>query len=124
MVLKLELKAGERLHLGGCVVVNQGGRAHLLIEGDAPVLREKDLVRPGRSDSLAKQLYLAVQSMYLSKQPERHQTDYARLAREILNRAPERRERMEAIGGLISAGRLYPAMRAARRLAEEGGEAF
>lgn len=122
MALKLELKAGERLRLGDCVVVNQGGRACLLIEGDAPVLRERDVAVPGRSDSPAKRLYLAMQSMYLSGRRGRPGGDVARLASEVLARAPEQREQLQAIEELVAAGRFYPAMRAARRLVEAGGE--
>lgn len=124
MALKLELKAGERLRLGDCVVVNQGGRARLLIEGDAPVLRERDLAVPGSADSAAKRLYLAVQSMYLSGRPGRFRSDYLEIAREILGKAPDRRQSLDAIGDLVEAGRFYPAMRAARRLVEESGEPF
>jgi flagellar protein FlbT len=119
MALKLELKAGERLLLGDCVVVNEGGRTRLSIEGNAPVLREKDLVVPGKADSAAKRLCLALQCMYLSKRPERFLADYARVSREIVIGFPQRRGRIEAIDGLVAAGRLYKAMRAAQLLVQE-----
>ncbi|MCX5516030.1 flagellar biosynthesis repressor FlbT [Kaistia algarum] len=121
MALKLELKAGERLHLGDCVVVNEGGRARLLIEGDWPVLRGKDVLEPERADSEAKRLYLAVQSMYLTRRPGRFIADYARLSREIVSRVPERRAQVEVVDGLVASGRFYLAMRAAQRLIDEEG---
>ena len=46
MALKVELKPGERIILGECVVTNGDQRTRLLIEGDAPILREKDILTP------------------------------------------------------------------------------
>ena len=47
MGLKVELKAGERFILGDCLVTNGNQRTRLLIEGDAPILREKDIMTAG-----------------------------------------------------------------------------
>ena len=116
MALKLELKAGERLLVGDTVVVNEGGRARLSIEGDAPVLREKDLLAPEAAHSAGERLYLAVQSMYLSRRPERFLADYAGLSRAIVAARPDLRGRVEAIDALVAAGSLYKAMRAAQIL--------
>ncbi len=44
MALKVELKPGERIILGDCVVTNADQRTRLLIEGEAPILREKDIM--------------------------------------------------------------------------------
>ena len=46
MALKIELKPGERIILGDCVVTNADQRTRLVIEGDAPILREKDIMTP------------------------------------------------------------------------------
>ena len=42
MGLKVELKAGERFILGDCLVTNGDQRTRLLIEGNTPILREKE----------------------------------------------------------------------------------
>ena len=46
MALKVELKPGERIILGECVITNADQRARLLIEGQVPILREKDILTP------------------------------------------------------------------------------
>ena len=46
MALKVELKPGERIIIGDCVVTNADQRTRLVIEGEAPILREKDILTP------------------------------------------------------------------------------
>ena len=67
MGLKIELKPGERVILGDCVITNSDQRTRLLVEGTAPILREKDIMTATRADTPAKRIYLAVQLMYTSK---------------------------------------------------------
>ena len=67
MALKVELKPGEKIILGDCVVTNHDQRTRLLIEGQVPILREKDILTPQRADTPAKRIYLAVQLMYTSQ---------------------------------------------------------
>lgn len=122
MPLKLELKAGERVLLGDFVVVNEGGRTRLCIEGDAPVLRERDLLMPEAASSLAERLYLAIQSMYLSRDTARYLADYQRLAREIAGGEPATRPFLDAIDHSVAAGHLYKAMRVAQRLIRRDGQ--
>ena len=61
MGLKVELKPGERFILGECLVTNGDQRTRLLIEGQAPILREKDIMTPAQADTPAKRIYLCVQ---------------------------------------------------------------
>src|SRR5215470_15883255 len=49
MSLKVELKPGERIIIGDCVVTNTDQRTRLLIEGDTPVLRQKDILTSDRA---------------------------------------------------------------------------
>ena len=48
MALKVELKPGERIILGDCVVTNADQRTRLLVEGGAPILRQKDILTPSK----------------------------------------------------------------------------
>jgi flagellar protein FlbT len=66
MGLKVELKPGEQLIIGECVVTNGDQRTRLLVEGQAPILREKDIMTPDQADTPAKRIYLTVQFMYTS----------------------------------------------------------
>ncbi len=46
MALKVELKPRERIIIGDCVITNDDQRTRLLIDGHAPILREKDIMTP------------------------------------------------------------------------------
>ena len=65
MSLKVELKPGEKLLIGNCVVTNGDQRAWLFIDGKAPILREKDILRAETANTPARRIYLAVQLMYI-----------------------------------------------------------
>lgn len=114
--LKLELKPGERLILGGCVVTNDGRRTRLAIEGATPVLREKDIMTARQANSPAKRLYLAVQRMYTSKPMARNHAVYRALIREIAEAAPGARPFIDSINNRILTGELYEALKEARKL--------
>ncbi len=84
MALKVELKPGERIILGECVITNADQRTRLVIEGQMPILREKDILTPELADTPAKRIYLAVQLMYTSRDPRSHHEVYFALVRDIL----------------------------------------
>jgi flagellar protein FlbT len=116
VTLKIELKPNERVILGDCVVTNHGPRTRLAIEGIVPILREKDIMTPARADSLAKRIYLAVQLIYTSKEPEQHRAAYFRLVREMLQSAPSARPFIDSITNRILTGDLYKALKETRKL--------
>ena len=90
MALKVELKPGEKIILGECVVTNHDQRTRLLIEGQVPILREKDILTPQRADTPAKRIYLAVQLMYTSTDPRRITRSISRWCAICLQRRPAR----------------------------------
>lgn len=114
--LKIELKPGERLILGGCVVTNDGRRTRLAIEGAMPVLREKDIMTARQANSPAKRLYLAVQRMYTSKRTPENYADYRALIRGIAASAPCAKALIDSINNLILTGELYEALKETRKL--------
>lgn len=116
MTLKIELKPGERIILGDCVVTNGGQRAHLSIEGKVPILREKDILRPGDASSPAKRIYYAVQLIYTSKRPEDHHALYVKLVQRILKAAPSMRPYIDSINNRILTGETYKALKETRKL--------
>jgi flagellar protein FlbT len=116
VALKIELKPNERVILGDCIVTNTNQRTRLVIQGTVPILREKDIMTPGRADSLAKRLYLVVQCMYTSKRPQEHDATYFRLVREILKSAPSTRPYIDSINNRILTGELYKALKETRKL--------
>jgi flagellar protein FlbT len=118
MALKVELKPGERIFIGECVITNDDQRTRLLIDGTAPVLREKDIMTAERADSPAKRIYLAVQLMYTSRDPRIHHEVYFALIRDIVQAAPSTWPFIESINNHILRGELYKALKQSRKLIE------
>ena len=116
MALKIELKPNERILLGDCVVTNTGQRTRLKIEGQVRILREKDIMTLSRADSLAKLIYLAVQFIYVAKNPKEHHALYFRLADQFRKAAPRAKPILDNINNLILTGELYKALKEARKL--------
>jgi flagellar protein FlbT len=117
MALKVELKPHERIIIGSCVITNTDQRARLLIDGEKiPILREKDIMTPAAADTPAKLIYLAVQLMYISPNPEVNHGTYFNLVRDIVTAAPSTWPVIEGINTSILSGDLYQALKEARKL--------
>src|SRR3954451_8045345 len=117
MALKVELKPHERIIIGACVVTNTEQRTKLLIEGERiPILREKDILTPTTADTPARLIYLAVQLMYLSPDPQMHHPTYFSLMRDMLQAAPSSWAFIEGINNHILNGDLYLALKEAKKL--------
>lgn len=116
MGLKVELKPGERFILGECIVTNGDQRTRLLIDGQAPILREKDIMTPGQATTPAKRIYLAVQLMYTSRDPMAYHETYFTLMRELVQAVPSTWPHIAAISNHIMAGEMYKALKSAKSL--------
>jgi flagellar biosynthesis repressor protein FlbT len=116
MALKVELKPKERIIIGTVVIRNDDQRTRLFIEGEAPILREKDILTPALADSPAKKIYLALQLMYLSQDIGKHHGTYFALVKEFLQAAPSALPLIAEINNRILNDELYKALKAARRL--------
>src|ERR1700738_1770423 len=117
MALKVELKPNERIIIGSCVITNTDQRARLLIDGDnIPILREKDILTPETADTPAKLVYLAVQLMYISPDPQVSHATYFSLVRDIVTAVPTACPIIEGINNHILNGDLYHALKEAKKL--------
>jgi flagellar protein FlbT len=117
MPLRLKLKPGERVILGGAVVRNGSSSTELFVENDTPVLREPDVLRPGSVRTPCERIYLALQLLYVdSEQPGRYTAAYRLLADEVLAAAPSCAPLLTSIDEHLKQGKLYRALREARRL--------
>jgi flagellar protein FlbT len=116
MGLKVELKPGERCVLGECLITNGDQRTRLLVEGQAPILREKDIMTPAQADTPAKRIYLCIQIMYTSRDPRLHHETYFALMRDLVQAAPSSWAQMQAICNHIIAGQMYKALKCAKTL--------
>ena len=116
MSLKVELKPGERLIVGNCVITNSDQRTRLFIDGKAPILREKDILTFETADSPAKRIYLAVQLMYIHEDTAKLSEDYFKLINDIVSAAPSTIRIVDEINNEILTGQLYKALKAAKTL--------
>ncbi len=116
MALKVELKPGERMIIGESVITNDDQRTRLYIKGNAPILREKDIMTPETADSPAKRVYLVVQMMYLDKHPEQHHQSYFKLINDLIAAAPSTLPYIERINNKILTDTLYKALKEAKAL--------
>ncbi len=116
MGLKVELKPGERCILGECLITNGDQRTRLLVEGQAPILREKDIMTPAQADTPAKRIYLCVQIMYTSRDPRLHHETFFSLMRDLVQAAPSSWPHMQTICNHILAGQMYQALKSAKTL--------
>ncbi|HLZ04151.1 MAG TPA: flagellar biosynthesis repressor FlbT [Bradyrhizobium sp.] len=111
MPLRVELKPFERIIIGESVIINSGTRTSFLVDGDAPVLREKDTVTAETADTPAKRLYHCVQTMYLKNDIPRYRAPYLGLIRELQQACPGSAEAIATINRHVSAGALYKALK-------------
>lgn len=122
MALKVELKPDERIILGQSVVTNVGHRTTLLIEGDAPILRNKDILRPQDADTPAKCIYLAVQVMYLAGGPAGQEDMLIKLLRDLREAAPSTSVAIDRITNLLLTSSYYKALKEIQALIAYEGE--
>jgi flagellar protein FlbT len=117
MTLRVELKDNERLVIGDSVVINtSGSRIELVVKGDAPVLRERDVMQPEAATTVARRVYLLVQAMYLARSLEPHQAEYLSLIADVFRAAPSTGPIIADINQQIVAGNMFKALKAARAL--------
>ena len=116
MALVIDLKPGERLLVGEAIITNDRQRTRLTIEGDAPILREKDFLRPDDADTPCKRLYVMIQLMYVGREPQRLYDDYFALAREIQDAAPSTTPLILSINESIIGGAYFKALKHTKRL--------
>lgn len=116
MSLKVELKPGERLLVGNCIITNSDQRTRLFIDGKAPILREKDILSLESADSPAKRIYFAVQLMYIGEDTETLRKDYFSLINDIVRAAPSTTPLVDQINNEILTGSLYKALKVAKKL--------
>jgi len=117
MPLKITLKPRERLILGGAVVRNGPATAHLLVENEVPILRERDILSERNADSPCRRIYFAIQLMYVDENnlPAHHRL-YWMLVRDLLTAAPSTARFADEINRLVLERKYYTALKVARQL--------
>jgi flagellar protein FlbT len=122
MALKVELKPFERILIGQSLITNTELRTKLMIEGHAPILREKDILTAETADTPVKRLYLCVQMMYLEDDIPKYQDLYMSFVKDLLEAVPSFRQSIETASRLILGGSLYQSLREIQKLIRREAE--
>jgi flagellar protein FlbT len=116
MALKIELKPFERIIIGESLITNSDQRTRFLIEGNAPILREKDILTAEAANTPIKRIYLCIQMMYLENDIAKYQETYFEFVKDVLAAMPSSRKQIEAASNHILSGAFYKALKDIRKL--------
>jgi flagellar protein FlbT len=120
MALKITLKPGEKMILGGAVVTNgSSSGCDLVIENKTPLLRQKDILSEEKADSPCRKIYFAIQLMYINEDnlPAYHRV-YWELVKDVVRAAPSTLVLLDAISEHILHRRYYQALKLCKQLIE------
>jgi len=119
MALKITLKPGERIIVGGAVIKNGSSSTNLLVENPVPILRQRDILTREEADTPCKRIYLVVQLMYVDgTNLAAHHKIYWSLGKDLLKAAPSTLPFIDRISDLILGAKYYQALKMARKLIE------
>jgi flagellar protein FlbT len=119
MALKIALKPGERIIVGGAVIKNGSSSTNLLVENPVPILRQRDILTREEADTPCKRIYLVVQLMYVDgTNLAAHHKIYWSLVKDLLKAAPSTLPFIDRISDLILGAKYYQALKMARKLIE------
>ncbi len=116
MALIIDLKPGEKILIGTAVITNDNQRTRLHISGEAPILREKDVMQEEEADTPCKKVYFLVQCMYLARNPREYHPKYFEFLKAIQTAAPSTAIFFMKINEQIIEGHYYKALREAKDL--------
>jgi flagellar biosynthesis repressor protein FlbT len=123
MPLKLSLKPGETFVVNGAVVRNGDRRGVLLLENQARVLREKDILHPRDATTPATRAYFSVMQMYLLGEvdgPVHSQAAESLASLLATCEDDEARTAVLEISADVACSNLYRALSRCRRLLADG----
>ena len=122
MALVIDLKPQEKILIGNAVITNDSQRTRLHIAGDAPILREKDVLHEDQINTPCKQIYFLIQCMYLARDPREYHESYFKLIKDIQAASPSAAKFLVEINEEIIGGVYYKALKLAKKLIKHEGE--
>ncbi len=117
MPLKISLKPGEKLYIGGAVVMNGESHSEFSVLNSTTILREKDILTEETANSPCRRIYLTIQLMYMD--PEnlaQHHSNYWMLVKDVLEAAPSFEGLIREISELILDENYYKALKVTKKL--------
>jgi flagellar protein FlbT len=126
MALKITLKPGERMIIGGAVLTNgNSASCDLVIENKTPILRQKDILSEEKADSPCRRIYYAIQLMYIDEHNlAAYHKVYWDLVKDLVPAAPSRVVLIDSINEHILQRRYYQALKLTKQLIDYEQEAI
>ena len=118
MALVIDLKPGEKVLVGEAVITNGDQRTRLHIDGNSPIIREKDILKEEDCDTPCKRIYFLIQCMYMADSAELYMDKYFERVKEIQHAAPTTSLFFLDINEQIMGGAYYKALKIAKELIE------
>ncbi len=116
MALVIDLKPGEKILIGEAVITNDSQRTRLHIAGEAPIMREKDILKEENADTPCKRAYFLIQCMYLASDPKQYHERYFEIVNEIQHASPSSSFFFMKINEEIISGNYYKALKEGKNL--------
>jgi flagellar biosynthesis repressor protein FlbT len=117
MALKITLKPGERLIVGGVVITNGETHTSLTIENSGPILRQKDILAEEQATTPCRRIYFVIQLMYIDgANLSAHHKTYWTLVKEVIGAAPSTLPIIDRINDLILNSKFYQALKLTKKL--------
>src|SRR2546423_15416897 len=116
MPLRFDLGPFEKLFIGKSVLTNNGNRTMFVVEGDTPILRERDALMPQQAFTALEKLYRCVQQMYLEEDTQKYQASYLRLATQAISECPTCSAELTIADHLIASGQHYKGLKNLKKL--------
>lgn len=116
MALVIDLKPHEKILIGEAVITNDKQRTRMHIAGDAPILREKDVMQEDEAVTPCQRIYFLLQCMYLARKPELYFDKFYKDANAIKAAAPSTAMFFLNITNFILKENFYKALKQAKEL--------
>ena len=126
MALKITLKPGERMIIGGAVLTSgNSASCDLVIENKIPILRQKDILSEETANSPCRRIYYAIQLMYIDEHNLAvYHKVYWDLVKDLVRAAPSTVVLIDSISEHILHRRYYQALKQTKRLIDYEQEAI
>jgi len=126
MALKITLKPGERMIIGGAVLTNgSSASCDLVIENKTPILRQKDILTEEKANSPCRRIYYTIQLMYIDENNlAAYHKIYWDLVKDLVRAAPSTVVLIDSISEHILKRQYYQALKLSKRLIEYEQEAI
>jgi len=123
MALVIDLKPGEKILIGDAVITNDSQRTRLHIAGDAPIMREKDIMsEEGAHMTPCSRIYFLVQCMYMARSPKDYHSKYFEQVELVQDAAPSCKIFIIQINEEIMNEHYYKALKIAKQLIDHEQE--